>query len=395
MHGLQQFGDARCLRHGRKEAVLRSGGDACVLLAIAVARHSRRFHDLAQSLSELCTAHAWVRVALNLFDIKQESAAESRASQGLHTCVAVSAIAAFKTRFWQQVLVPSELLVTHVFLVDSDMDIRPTAFDLVTLLRLGEATNQSIISPAPYGGGNGFYHLDAPRLNNNYLLTKSVCGAEPSQWALRCAVCRQAVVEVKAPLFTFAAWRVVHERVLSRMPADALVGTPEVIDLMWCQLVGHLLDGCNPRDVKGLPFGANNCIGRTSCAYSYITPIRHLDDGEIQQRNQYMGMGAISSAELWLNHHAEKSVYSMMPSWRPKGSFLRREPCWGTDALTDALVNWTVPAREPDVVLRAEKSRKPHVVMRANRTDGGAPHGRGRGPRTASTLRGGDSRVYM
>ena len=72
---------------------------------------------------------------------------------------------------------------------------------------------------------------------------------------------------------------------------------------------------------------------------------------------------------------------------------MRREPCWGTDALTDALVNWTVPAREPDVVLRAEKSRKPHVVMRANRTDGGAPHARG--PRTASTLRGGDSRVYM
>ena len=39
----------------------------------------------------------------------------------------------------------------------------------------------------------------------------------------------------------------------------------------------------------GLPPGATNCVGRYSCAYSYITPLQHLDDvgggaGEVLQR---------------------------------------------------------------------------------------------------------------
>ena len=42
-------------------------------------------------------------------------------------------------------------------------------------------------------------HLDAPRLNNNYALTKAHCGKNVSEWASSCAVCRQSVVEVKAP----------------------------------------------------------------------------------------------------------------------------------------------------------------------------------------------------
>ena len=245
-----------------------------------------------------------------------------RHTGGLHSCVSLSTIAAFKTRFWQQALLPTRLHgITHLFLVDSDMDIRPAHFDFVTLVRLSQATNVSILSPAPYGGGNGFYHLDAPRLNNNYALTKAHCGGKPSDWAYNCPVCRQSVVEVKAPLFTIAAWSVLFQRVLSRMPASTLVGTPEWIDLMWCQLMAHHLDGCDPSKQMGLPFGSDNCIGRNSCAYSYITPIKHNNDLEIEQRNRSRATGADPTrfTEVWLDKNAEKKRYFMAPSWRPKG----------------------------------------------------------------------------
>ena len=70
-------------------------------------------------------------------------------------------------RLPQEVLTrPEPVAVTHFFLVDADMDIRPSAFDLVTLLRLGEATNVSILSPAPYGGGNGFYQYQGGQMRN-------------------------------------------------------------------------------------------------------------------------------------------------------------------------------------------------------------------------------------
>ena len=354
------LGGVECLAQGRAGRVLSNGGDACVLVAVAVARSSRRFESMLETIWELCTAHSWVRVALNLFDVGSchgSSCQEAGSSEehwagkyALHSCVTVSTIAAFKTRFWQQILTPSTVLATHLFLVDSDMDIRPSAFDLRTLVRLSEAVNISILSPAPYGEGNGYYKLDAPWLSGNYLLTKEYCGAQVSQWSHSCAVCRQAMVEVKSPLLTAAAWRVIHEHVLAHMPIEALT-TPEHIDLMWCNLVGHHLDGCDPAKQKGLPAGSTNCIGRTSCAYSYVTPLRHLDDDEIGRRNvSTRQAGRQNAAETWLDQNAQKKQYSLSPSWRPKGTYLRSAPCWNTSVLAEALMGWDASAaRVPQV----------------------------------------------
>ena len=147
------------------------------------------------------------------------------------------------------------------------------------------------------------------------------------------------------------------------MPADALVGTPEHVDLMWCNLVGHYLDGCDPAKQKGLPAGATNCLGRTTCAYSYLTPLRHMDDNEIQMRNQSKATGANSTASWWLDTFADKKAYAMMPSWRPKGSYLRSAPCWTTSTLKDALVDWTPPARVPQVSAPVAKKRPPGATM--------------------------------
>ena len=98
---------------------------------------------------------------------------------------------------------------------------------------------------------------------------------------------------------------------------------------------------------QALPHGSKNCLGRTSCAYSYITPLRHLDDGEIEmQRKRSQAMGAASATNAstasgaawhrasyavtsWLDAHVDRPRYRMLPSWRPKGSYLRDEPCWG------------------------------------------------------------------
>ena len=340
-----------------------------MVVAVAVARESLRFEQLSFMIRDLCTTHAWVRVALNLFDVGNSSEAgtsrqhASAASYGLHRCVTVSTIVGFKTRFWQQSLTPNRVQATHLFLIDSDMDFRPAVFDLLTFVRLSAAANVSILSPTPYGDGNGFFHLDMPRLSGNYKLTQHLCGKLPSQWAENCAVCRQPMVETKMPLFTAAAWRVVHDQVLRRMPVETLT-TPEHIDLMWCNLIGHHLDGCDPSAQMGLPEGATNCLGRISCAYSYITPIRHLNDGEIRRRNISSRLSGekTSSAEVWLDEHARKKEYSLFPTWRPKGSFLRREPCWNTSALAGALADWNasatrVPVVAPPSVKRAQEAR--------------------------------------
>ena len=271
MKSMPDLGGPSCLRDGRSAAVLNSGDDVCVVIAMAVRHSSRRFDLLKGTLAELCTAHLWVRVALNIFDVNataNESAAAALTS-GFHSCVSPFGIPAFKTFFWQQTLVPSRLTnATHVFLVDSDMDIRPSAFDLVTLLRLSEATNVSILSPAPFGGPNGFYNLANARIGNSQPTTKKHCGVYPARWNEGCAVCRQPVMEVKSPLFTMEAWRVVFDKILGRMPANTLMGAPELLDLMWCWFVGYYLDGCDPVEGGRKPIGSNNnnwstCLGRT------------------------------------------------------------------------------------------------------------------------------------
>jgi hypothetical protein len=219
---MSDIGGAQCLRRGRDAGVMRSGKGACVLVATAVAHRSRRYGVLTKSISMLCSAHAWIRVALNIFDASPGNTLSLY--HVLPSCVTLSTLNVFKTRFWQLMLVPERLRVSHVFLVDADMDISPTAFDLVTLIRISEATNISILSPAPFGSGKAFFHLDSPRMNNNYKVTQMSCGKKPSMWGVNCAVCRQGVVEVKTPLFTLASWRVIHERLLAVMPDEALAG---------------------------------------------------------------------------------------------------------------------------------------------------------------------------
>ena len=139
------------------------------------------------------------------------------------------------------------------------------------------------------------------------------------------------------------AWHVVHEKLLRRMPANT-VGIPEYLDLMWCNLVGHYLDGCDPAKQKGLPKGATNCLGRTSCSYSYITPLRHFNDGDLGKRN--LTTRNTSATTHWLDNDLRFPLYSMMPTWRPAGTYLRRAPCWNTSSVQDALTNWTFNERQ-------------------------------------------------
>jgi hypothetical protein len=154
--------------------------------------------------------------------------------------------------------------------------------------------------------------------------------------------------------------------------------SPEVVDLLWCNLVGHLLDGCNPDACKGLPEGSNNCLGRTTCAYSYITPVHHLDDREVEKRN----LSTISTAKAWMWTHVEQRRYLTMPSFSPKGSYLRNEPCWNASALADALINWTAPARQAQPVIPPPKKwQPPAATLNPSTTRPSTGTGRGARPR--------------
>jgi hypothetical protein len=145
---------------------------------------------------------------------------------------------------------------------------------------MGEVANVSLIAPVTYGGlaNQGFYGL----ANQVGPESKRRCGTDPTQ-PTRCMMCRQPVVEVKAPLFTAPAYVAMYTRLLARMPAHTLV-TPEQIDMYWCNLIGEELDDCEVDVVRRLPHGQPNCIGRISCAISYATPLEHLDDQEIARR---------------------------------------------------------------------------------------------------------------
>jgi hypothetical protein len=172
-----------------------------------------------------------------------------------------------RTVFWREVLTSAFVRpFTHIFVFDSDMDARPAAFDLVNLIRIQGAVGVSIISPAPYGPGSGMFNIGA---HPDATLRPACREGLPER---TCAVCRHPTVEVKAPLFTAAAWRLIHGRIFAAAPDFALVAASG-IDNAWCGLAAHVLHNCTwPRALDRADKRLPDCIG-ISCAYSYATPM--------------------------------------------------------------------------------------------------------------------------
>ena len=134
--------------------------------------------------------HTWARALLNFF--REVSAAESNqlrhAAAAFHPHIESSFVPGFKTLFWARALTPALVAAyTHLFLFDSDMVVRPADFDLVRLMRIGEATNASLIQPSPYGASAGMYSLGSPRCPES-----DACKCSPSP-ARQCVVCLQPV----------------------------------------------------------------------------------------------------------------------------------------------------------------------------------------------------------
>ena len=227
---------------------------------------------------------------------------------------------------------------SHVFLVDSDMGLRPREFQLVDFVRLAEATNVSILGAAPYGPQMLF--ANGTRCAARNANCESYCDRDPKR---KCAVCRQPVVEVKMPLFTGAAWAVVHELVLAPAADGDLVADTQ-LDMIWCDLLNHRLHGCDPR-------AGTNCIARVglACAYSYATPMWHHDAraiarymtqppprsatrGQNRTRKHILEQNRtrrhIFDSNTFVQHLRRRGLldYTKMPSWRPPRSLLKSHP---------------------------------------------------------------------
>jgi hypothetical protein len=267
-------GSSIVLEHGR----------CCLLAATSISERDPHLRSLLSDLVDLSGVHPWVRVLINFFGTIRTHATERKISSAVHLAhpsIATSFVPGFKTLFWQRVLTPSALAAfTHLFVFDSDMLVRPASFDLVGLLRVGEAINASIIQPAPYGGGAGTYMLGTKRCPDS-----DACKCSPDPHS-QCVVCRQPVVEVKVPLFTVAAWRTVYDRFLSLVPSSKLTAD-KMIDIIWCGLLDHYLHGgCAPiKEQQKERERVKACVpyAGAACAVSYATPIRHFDHRSIER----------------------------------------------------------------------------------------------------------------
>lgn len=197
------------------DAVLQRG-KCCLLVASSISPADTHLPFVFTQLAELLSVHAWARSLLNFFseppsDEEREALAARAASAHRH--IAVSFVVGFKTLFWARALTPQLVSAfTHLFLFDSDLVVRPSEFDLVRLLRIGEAINASLLAPAPYGANPGMFSLGMPRCPES-----DACKCSPRPWSM-CVACRQPMIEVKAPLFTSAAWQAVHKHLLSQIP---------------------------------------------------------------------------------------------------------------------------------------------------------------------------------
>jgi len=324
-----------CAIGGRGVLFARS---ACVLVASAAALSES--HPIRLALGEVCHEHPWVRGILNFFD-GPAPAKVQRLSTHLHPAIAVSSVPGFKTLFWKRIVTTKATRqYSHVFLIDSDMGVRPHEFQLVQFLRLAEATNVSIMGASPYGPQ--MLYANGTRCPGKVRACEELCFPNPT---VRCPVCRQPVVEVKMPLFTATAWAVVHDRVLSTAADSSLVADTK-LDLTWCDMVNHYVHGCDPR-------AGTNCIERVgaACAYSYSTPIWHYNAKAI---HRFMQAGAQQSGPKRPVFHSATFVkhlqsigmtkYEKMPTWRPPRTLLKTHACWSVDQLRKAsplLANFT------------------------------------------------------
>ena len=118
----------------------------------------------------------------------------------------------------------------------------------------------------------------------------------------KCTVCRQIMVEVKAPLFTSIAWLAVHIVILQSINAT-LIGQFSaaqlwsgdfLIDSLWCGVINHFVHGTSPNDLRtGLEWRrawrqgerTRESIG-LACAVSYahtrqrqLAPLIHVGMG--------------------------------------------------------------------------------------------------------------------
>ena len=274
----------------------------CLLAATSASSREAHVPHLVESLSELCATFNWVHAILNFFDdVPLLGRAASR-----HARVSVTSVPGFKVLFWKRELRRSRYAhFSHVWLVDSDMAIAPSEFDLQLLLRVMNGINASIVQPSPYGGGAGLYSYTAIRGANR---ATGVCGDRTSSGKLpngrgqsfdeKCVACRVPVVEVKVPLFTSTAWGVIHSLVLS--PIDDRSLTSDVgLDLVWCSLVEkHIGSGCSMKQASDDWHAAKKLYPNNpekwchnnpdspqctvpgcgqACAVVYATPVKHYN----------------------------------------------------------------------------------------------------------------------
>ena len=363
-----------------------ANGSLCLLLATSTSHVSPHFAALNASLTQLVTRFDWTRVALNLYLPGADPMALA-----LHPHVTAFAVAGFKSLFWKRVLTPAAVAsFTHVFLFDDDMRVAPGEFQLVALLRLQEHANVSLIAPAPIGTGRGLQKADHTRGDRRQSYKTREQADE------LCALRWHTMVELKAPLFTALAWRLVHTQLLGRIADKALVGP--VIDRYWCGLLEHRITGCDAhlrldprrrppqhlvgqetRPTRETTFVNATCRARlgSACAYSYITPMRHdnhkslvadfgmptLDDASGSRAATELRSDA-AAAHARHHHHGAPAVQHYdqrvvkaaidraglapyawaQPSWHPAGTSLQARVgrgsfsgCWGFDALSAPL----------------------------------------------------------
>jgi len=287
-------------------------------------------HSFRPTAYALLEVHQFVHLALNFFDLP----AGARLLHAFrHPRIMTYNVPGLKILFWKrEITAQLTSRFSHVWFFDSDMDVHPERFDLITFLRLLEATNVTIMQPAISGEGAGFHNLE--RRSAKGLARK--CGLTTAD---RCAVCRVSLVEVKTPIFTSAAWQVVQSAFLERVPDKEFSwGLAEGgIDMVWCKIVDEIIgSGCRPVYKDGMypvsKLGVPLCAG--SCAVSYLTPLRHLNHLTLAPVLQARAAAKRTSPNIigWLR----LQEYVMFPSWRPRNTLLSLDskqevpgwPCW-------------------------------------------------------------------
>jgi hypothetical protein len=316
----------------------------------------------------------WVHTLLNLFD---EEPVGANSLRKLHRSLNVTTISGFKTRFWKAALsARAAAAYSHVWLADSDLVLHPAHFALSTLLRVMARTGALLVQPAVWGPGAGLHNAwpDAhgrtaaerqafevcDRSADEAEQTRAVAelraawdglsaSVEPARWPLHasegaCAACRTAVVEVKAPLFTSAAWQAVAA-LLARLPEQELL-CDSGLDLVWCALVEHLVGtGCDCYRCSALNISRGGGACGASCVVSYATPIRHLDARSLGEPASTFRPNCLRSLSRALGR--QQRLYQLMPTWRPRRSLLRSQPCWSAADLSTALRAERAPAPPP------------------------------------------------